>query len=484
MKVVVTPIMNLFFITSECVPYASTGGLGDVASALPIALQDLGHHCTRVMPYYRQVWERGHEVESTGIHLGIPMGQQILTAEVLRSSIDKVETFFVKFDGFFDRPSLYNESFGDYHDNAWRFCFFQKAALALMDTLERNYDVVHANDWQTGLIPLMLKHGTDGNPGLGTPSIFTIHNLAYQGHFASHDFRLTGLPHFCNAIYGCEFWGGMNFMKAGIAHANKVTTVSDTYAKEIQTSTFGYGMENLLKHRSDDLHGLVNGIDMNVWNPESDPHLAAPFNAKDPSGKQACKLAVLKEMGLPEDPNTPLIGIVTRLASQKGIELIGHCILQIMQRDVRFVLLGSGDPEYERWIGDWQTTWPDKFSAHIGFDNGLSHRIEAGSDLYLMPSVYEPCGLNQMYSLRYGTIPIVTPTGGLYDTIKPQGAKEPGTGFVMRDHSAEALLEQLDLALDLYKQPRRWNPLVKRAMKEDFSWQAAAKKYLAIYKDA
>ena len=474
-------MLNLLFVTSECVPYASTGGLGDVASALPIALRDLGHVCVRVMPFYRQVWERGHEVEPTGLFLEVPMDHQILTAEILRSSSDTVETYFVKFDGFFDRPGLYNEAYGDYHDNVWRFCFFQKAAVALGRALGRAFDVAHANDWQTGLMPLLLRHGYDGVAGPGTPCVFTIHNLAYQGHFADFDFRLTGLPRECYAVPGVEFWGGMNFMKAGIANAAKVTTVSRTYAEEIQTPEHGYGMENLLRHRAGDLVGVVNGIDSEVWNPATDPHLPARFDAKSLAGKAACKRELLARFGLDPGSTAPLMAIVTRLASQKGIDLIGTCMPEMMARDLRFVLLGSGDPRYERWARDWQRTWPDRFAAHIGFDPALAHQVEAGADLYLMPSVYEPCGLNQMYSLRYGTIPIVTPTGGLVDTVRPQTATRNGTGFVLRDHSPAALLEQLDLALRLYGNRRRWTPLVKRAMAEDFSWMRAAKEYEALY---
>jgi len=481
-------MLRICFVTSECVPFASSGGLGDVAASLPSALSAAGHHCIRVMPYYRQVHERRDrekefKVEDTGIRLGIPMVGQVIEAELLLLR-DRVETYFVKFDGFFDRPGLYGETFGDYHDNIWRFSFFQKAVIALLDHLETPYDIVHCNDWQTGLVPLYLSNGLDGQGRFGREkTVYTIHNLAYQGQFPAHDFYVTGLPNYCFGVNGAEFFGSVNFMKAGLVTADKITTVSPTYAEEIQTDAFGHGMQGLLAHRAPDLTGILNGIDLDTWNPEKDPHIETNYNAKTLNGKLDCKKALLKEFDLEFDPEVPLIGLVSRLAEQKGLPLIRECMPELMKMDVQFVLLGSGNPTYEGWIREWQMAYPGKFAAHIGFVPALAHRIEAGADLFMMPSVFEPCGLNQLYSLRYGTIPVVSNTGGLADTVTAQTGTKNGTGFKMEKYDKKSLLACINDAVKVFANQRRWKPLVRRAMEQDFSWDRSAAKYEALYQE-
>ena len=476
--------MNILFASSECVPFASTGGLGDVVAALPKTATAHGHSCIRVLPYYRSVLEGGYPVEETGIHLKLPIADEHLEADILQSTQETVKTCFVKFDGFFNREGLYGPPGGEYHDNVWRFAFFQKAVVALIDALEKPVDIVHCNDWQTGLIPLYLKHGADGAGRTQTErTVFTIHNLAYQGQFSALDFHVLNLPNSEYSMQGVEFYDRINFLKAGIVAADHVTTVSRTYAKEIQTETQGYGLDKLLNYRADHLTGIVNGVDYEIWNPATDPYLKAHYDETNLAGKTDCKIDLLQRMGLGYDKKVPVVGLVSRLAGQKGIDLIGYAISELVDLGFQFVFLGSGETRYEQMLIDWEHTWPDQVAVHIGFSHKLAHQIEAGTDLFLMPSVFEPCGLNQLYSLKYGTIPVVSNTGGLADTVQPFDGKK-GTGFVLKSYDKEGLVEAMTGAKTLWDEnPWGWKAMLKRGMKEDFSWESTARKYIKLYED-
>jgi len=516
--------MKIVLAASECVPFASTGGLGDVASALPKALVGLGHECIRILPYYRATaqWADAQmkqavalrksqgkskgglkgksltksslkgegvrdafAIEKTDISLEIPIADEWLQAEVLLLAPKNApKTYFVKFDGFYDRDGLYGPPGGEFHDNIWRYAFFQKAVVALLDELKFKADIVHCNDWQTGIIPSYLKHGIDGQGRTQTEkTVYTIHNLAYQGTFPGINFHILNLPNSEYTMEGVEFYDNINFMKAGILNADLVTTVSDTYAEEIQTEERGEGLHEILGFRKDDLIGIVNGVDYDTWNPETDPMIEANYDPTNLAGKASCKKALLKRMGLKHNKNIPVIGLVSRLASQKGIDLIGFCIEEIMDMGYQFVLLGSGDSRYERFVRGWCDAWPDQFAAEIGFSHELAHQIEAGSDLFLMPSVFEPCGLNQLYSLKYGTIPVVSNTGGLADTVQDFDGKK-GTGFVMKTYDIAGLNDALQRAKDLWDDnPWGWKAMAKRGMKLDFSWDSTAEDYVKIYKN-
>lgn len=478
--------MNIVYITCEVAPFATTGGLGDVGGALPIALEQQDLKVIRIMPMYRSVMEGDFPKSDTGIRLKVPVGLRSLQAEFWKADTEGPATYFVRKDEFFDRSQLYSLPERDYDDNYERFVFFQKAAVGLIDHFQFKADIVHANDWQTALIPYFLEHGIHGmGRGRGERVVFTIHNLAFQGIFTDHEFPYSNLPYSCFSLEDLEFYGNLNCMKGALLRADAVTTVSQKYAQEILTPEFGCGLEGVLARISHKLTGIVNGVDYKVWDPENDPHLPENYTPRNLKGKAACKRALLEEMGFSNvaaKAQTPLIGIVTRLVDQKGLDLLAEALEEIMAHDLNFVLLGSGQEKYENLCREWAARWPERLAIHIGYDTGLSHRIEAGSDIFLMPSRFEPCGLNQLYSLKYGTIPLVHATGGLDDTIDavhPDGTH--GTGFKFNAYTTASLLEELDKALTLYQRPAAWREVQLRGMQKDFSWDRSARKYRELY---
>jgi len=479
--------MKVLFVSSECSPFASTGGLADVAGSLPDELFKHGCDIERIMPLYRKVKEGDFNLQKTDYIFDIPLGRRNYTAEVYYSDHRDTRTWFIGKDEFFDREHLYAGPDRDYDDNVDRFILFQKAVICLIDVLGKPYDVVHLNDWQTGLIPYFLKYGINGRGRRNkAKTLMTIHNLAYQGNFSADYFFLTNLLPECMSYDALEFFGNMNFFKGGLMAADKLNTVSETYAKEIQTEEFGCGLEGMLTHRKADLSGIVNGVDYTTWNPAVDTYLEHTYDAADLSGKEETKKIVLKEYSLPlPKKRKPLLGLISRFTNQKGLDLIAEVMDDIMKLDVQFVILGSGEEKYQEMAESWAEKYPEKCGVYIGFDVGLSHRIEAASDMFIMPSKFEPCGLNQLYSLKYGTIPVVSPTGGLKDTIKPVSGKKinDATGFVMQSISSEALLKSIKTAVKLYSDEAAWAELVQNAMAEDFSWEVSAKKYLSIYED-
>lgn len=484
--------MDILLASSEVVPFAKTGGLADVCGALPRELSKLGHRATVFLPAYQCSLSAGMPTEATEVQLQIPIGAKLVAGNLLRTQLpdSDVIVYLVNQPGYFDRGQLYGDGGKDYVDNCERFVFFCRSVLESVRLLGLRLDLIHANDWQTGLIPALLKTEYAGTPPYESiASLITIHNLAYQGSFWHWDMLLTGLDWKFFNWREMEFHGNLNLLKTGIAFADTISTVSPTYAEEMQTPEQGFGLEGVLQHRSHELTGILNGIDVDDWNPKTDPSLAANYTSKDfEVGKAACKLDMQKESSLDENPDVPLIGIVGRLATQKGWSLI----LPVMKKwletmDVQWVVLGTGEPGYHTVLTSLFRLHSKKLALTLDFSNELAHRIESAADIFLMPSQFEPCGLNQMYSMAYGTVPVVRQTGGLADTvIDATGANiknKTATGFSFKPFTVESLEATLLRAVSLYNDDRPvWNQLVQTGMKTDWSWSRSAKKYVELYK--
>ena len=473
--------LNILFGSAEVTPFAKVGGLADVASALPRALAALGHKVVVVMPYYGCVKQKG--LKPTGITVSVKMGNRISRGSFWKGRLSKnCDIYFLRHGRLYGRKNPYGDASGDYPDNDERFIFFNRALLELPERISFLPDIVHLNDWHLGLAPALMKHCAPVWAEKAK-SLFTIHNIAYQGLFPQKSMRLTSLP---NALFnpdGLEWYEKLGMLKAGIVYADAITTVSPTYAKEILTEKLGFGLQNALKKRKNSLHGILNGIDTVEWNPKTDRLIEANYDANDRGNKALCKAALLKEFGLDVVKNRPLIGIVSRIVDQKGFDILQKAGDELMKRNFTLVVLGSGQPELEKFLLDLKKRYPKSLSVTIGFDNALSHRIEAGSDFFLMPSRFEPCGLNQMYSLRYGTVPIVRKTGGLSDTVKPWSVKTgEGNGFIFNSPTPRALLAALDKSLAAYRDKKSWRRLVKNGMRQDNSWKKSARRYLELYR--
>jgi len=489
--------MRIVIATSEAVPFAKTGGLADVATALATALTELGHSVWLVLPHYPQAMSHsalsnGIGVEPTGVHLEVPIGARHVSGGVLRARLpgSAVTALLIDQPGYYDRPGLYQSGGSDFRDNCERFVFLSRAVVALAQQLRLRPDVIHANDWQTGLIPALLAiEGRAANTLESVASVFTIHNMAFQGLFWHWDMLLTGLDWKYFNWKQMEFYNQLNLLKAGIVFSDLITTVSPTYSHEIQTPEFGYGLDSTLRSRRDDLVGILNGVDTRIWNPQADSTLAANYSIADvEEGKRACKRALQGEFGLPTREDVPLVAMVTRLTDQKGLDLLQQAADQFCARDVQLCVLGSGEARYEGWLRELAQKLPTKVAARIGFDDALAHRIEAGADLFLMPSRFEPCGLNQMYSLIYGTVPIVRAVGGLADSVvdaSPQNlAHGTATGFCFTDYSADAMMQAVDRALALFADKLEWTRLIRAGMNQDWSWRHSALQYVRVYERA
>jgi starch synthase len=489
--------MRIVIASSEAVPFAKTGGLADVATALATALTELGHSVWLVMPHYPQAMAgigsaNGIGVEPTGVHLEVPIGARHVTGGVLRARLpgSAVTVLMIDQPGYFDRPGLYVSGGSDYRDNCERFVFFSRAVTTLANQLRLRPDVIHANDWQTGLIPALLAiegRGPDATETIA--SVFTIHNMAFQGLFWHWDMLLTGLDWKYFNWKQMEFYNQLNLLKTGLAFTDMVTTVSPTYAREIQTAEFGYGLDSVLRSRRDDLVGILNGVDIKIWNSQTDPALPANFSIADvEEGKRACKRALQAEFGLPTRDEVPLFAMVTRLTDQKGLDLVTQAADKLFSHDVQLCVLGSGEAKYEGWFTELAQKLPKQVAVRIGFDDSLAHRIEAGADMFLMPSRFEPCGLNQMYSLIYGTVPIVRTVGGLADSVvdaSPQSlAHGTATGFCFTDYSADALMQAIERALAIFSDKLEWSRLMRAGMNQDWSWRNSALQYVRVYERA
>ena len=489
--------MRVLMATPEAVPFAKTGGLADVAGALPAALKGVGCDVRGILPYYtRQFNTESVELETLLDTRSLPFLDKQVECRILTAQgAGNVPWYFIDAPYFFDRDGLYTsyvEGGKDFPDNFNRFTFFAQATLWLMKELNWRPDVIHCHDWQTGLLPAYLRINVETplmNTGdsfyAGIKTLFTIHNIAYQGLFTKDLFPKTGIDWSHFTPDALEYYNQLSFLKAGLMYGHKLNTVSQRYSEEIQaTEAFGRGMEGVLSWRARDLSGILNGIDADEWNPATDPLIPAHFSADDLSGKAECRRELLESHGLTADETTPVIGIVGRLAPQKGFDLIDEAFDEIMELGVRMVVLGTGYPEYHDMFQKMAKKYPDQLAINLAFDNKLAHRIEAGSDMFLMPSHFEPCGLNQMYSLRYGTVPIVHATGGLADTIADY---DPGTGvgngFSFDEYTAEKLIDAVTRAVKLFGDRDTWRNLVLRGMKQDYSWKASAKKYLDLYEE-
>ena len=469
-------------VASEAHPYAKTGGLAEVAAALPDALGRLGHHVTLVVPRYRGVDVSGSRSQVTSIQFGARVQQVVFHSREERAGVTAA---FIDVPELFDRAGgLYSIDGVDYPDNPWRFAVFSRAALEYARLMGERPSVIHAHDWQSGLVPVYQKMHLSRDPIVGdVPAVFTIHNLAFQGLAPTSTLPSIGLGWELLDIQALEFWGQISYLKGGINFSERLTTVSPTYAREILTPEFGFGFEGVLRRRADALTGILNGIDVDRWNPEKDEFIGASYDARDLSGKTIAQRVLLETVGLDGDGaarTRPVIGVLSRLTDQKGFDLIAAAVDDLMSLDATWVMLGSGDRRYEELWRALASRYPRSVSATIGFDEGLAHRIEAGSDVFLMPSRYEPCGLNQMYSLRYGTLPIVRATGGLDDTVTD--ASQPGgNGFKFKEYSAAALVATVRRALDLFRKPNEWKKIQQNGMKVDFSWDASAREYVKVY---
>lgn len=477
--------MRILMAASELHPYSKTGGLADMVAALAKTLAQTGRRVGVVTPLYRGIRRRFPELRPFDWRMELPLGAGTVSARVWTAEPGRgLTVYFIDQPGFFDRDGIYSGNGADYADNAARFIFFSKAAVHLARYLPWAPQMLHVHDWQTGLAPLLVRQQRAGEGwGKAPPVMLTIHNLAYQGVFIADTFALANLPLDWFNASAAEFHGALNLLKAGIATADVITTVSPRYAREIMTGEFGCGLDGLLRHRADVVHGVLNGVDYEEWNTTHNPHLKFRYSAARLAGKTRNKTALQREFGLPVNPRAPLFGSVTRLAEQKGLDLLAPALVEMLGRQMQFVLLGSGDGHYERSMLSLARRHPGKVAVRIGYDQGLSHRIEAGADFLLMPSRFEPCGLNQMYSLRYGTIPIVRAIGGLDDSVVDASEnKHEATGIKFLEYSPAALTQAMRKALALYGNKAALKVFRQRGMAADYSWHATAERYVRLYR--
>jgi len=485
--------LNILFVSSEVDPFAKTGGLADVCSALPKAIKSLGHEIRIMMPRYKFISEwkfKLHDIIRLK-DIPIPVGDSTEIGNVKSSFItnqkDKIQVYFLDNEKYFGRDGLYQSPNAkkDFKDNDERFIFFARGVLETLKRLGWQPDILHCNDWQTGLIPAYLKTMYADDPFFKSiKTIFTIHNMAYQGTFPPESFAKSGLPQEVYRAEGVEAYGQVNYLKTGLYYADVITTVSKKYAEEICVSDdLGAGLNGLLSYRKPDLFGIPNGIDDEVWNPATDDYVFRKYDQKSIEAKVENKKALIERFKLPFDPAVPVFGSISRLVEQKGFDLLLDIMDDFMKQDLIFILLGSGDKKTEKVYETFRKKYPDKIGLFFGFDVELAHMVEAGSDMFLMPSRYEPCGLNQMYSMRYGTIPIVRATGGLDDTVEDYAGNGKGTGFKFEAYDSKEFLKAIQRALKLYQQPDEWKKIMRNGMDRDFSWGHSAKEYISLYRE-
>jgi starch synthase len=478
--------VKILFATSECSPYAKVGGLGDVVPSLAAALEQMGHDVRIVLPKYTSI-NHVSKCEAVEDPMIVNMGYGTEFAQLLRTKHGNIPIYFIEFNRYFDRHGIYGEFGHGYHDNWERFAFFCRAVIDMCPFLNWAPDIIHTNDWPTGIIPSLLSLHGKPNTLKGTKSVFTIHNMAHHGYASKDLLRFTGLYDHYWHPFAMEACGAINVMKGALQFASKITTVSKTYAEEIKTAEYGCGLDNVLKYRAKDLVGICNGVDTDIWNPTIDKLLPKNFSAQSLGGKKICKQHLQRELGLSNDLNIPIFGVISRFFHQKGLDILCNILPDVLKNmNVQFAVLGSGDQHLEWRLKDIMSHFGSQISVRIGFDEQLSHLIEAGSDFFVMPSRYEPCGLNQMYSMVYGSLPIVHATGGLIDTVdnydELTGA---GTGFIFNDLTDSALYNTIGWACaTYYDHPRDFEKLRKSAMKKDFSWSKSAKEYEKVYLSA
>jgi starch synthase len=474
--------MNIAFVASEGVPFSKTGGLADVVGALPRALAALGHQVSVYLPRYRQT--KLTDPATVVRSITVPFDDKHRFPSVVSGgSIGNVRFYFVEYPPYFDRDALYGTPAGDYPDNAERFALFSRAVLEASKVLGAPH-IFHCHDWQSALVPILLRTVYAEDPAFrDVATVFTIHNMGYQGLFPPETLPLLMLPWDLFTISKMEFFGQVNFLKGALSYADFVTTVSRKYSQEIQTAEYGFGLEGVLRDRAATVAGILNGVDYDEWSPQTDKFTTSRFSPQDLVGKAKCKQDLLAAFGVAKaDPKLPLIGIVSRFAAQKGFDLIAQIMDRLAREEMTVVVLGSGDKSYEEMFQRLSKRFPNKIAVKVAYDNAVAHKIEAGADMFLMPSRYEPCGLNQIYSLKYGTVPIVRATGGLDDTIEPWDARTgKGTGFKFSDYNGEALLLTIKQALQAFRDQTSWQVLMRNGMNKDFSWNASAREYGKVY---
>jgi starch synthase len=475
--------MRILFAASEGLPFSKTGGLADVIEALPKALVASGHDVAVVLPRYRGTQSKTEVLRG----LAVPMGSSPRLVTIADGGVQNgVRYFFVDDPEYFDRDQLYGVAGRDYPDNAERFAEFSRACIEIAKRVWMS-DVLHCHDWQSALVPVLLRSVYANDWVVGNlPVVFTIHNMGYQGLFPKDVMAKIGVPESLYRADALEYYGQVNYLKAGIVFSDYITTVSRKYAQEIQTAEFGLGLDGVVRGRADRLVGILNGVDYSAWSPENDSLIAARYSASDLSGKQICKKDLLAQFHLPaENLGRPVFGIVSRFVDQKGFDLIEQTANELLSQDLAIVALGTGEAKYEKMFRDLAQQHPAKLAVRVTYDNTLAHKIEAGADMFLMPSRYEPCGLNQIYSLRYGTVPVVRATGGLDDTIESfDPASGQGTGFKFQEYSGAALLGAVRQALAAFGNPAAWRRLQTNGMAKDFSWRVSAAEYARLYQSA
>ncbi|MBM2825239.1 MAG: glgA [Dehalococcoidales bacterium] len=475
--------LHVTLVSPEIAPLAKTGGLGDVLGFLPPVLEQLGLRVSLIMPAYRSVFNCGFPISDTGIRFTVPVSGRGEVGKLLKTKAgNNISLYLIAADRYFDRAYQYGTGEGDYPDNAERFIFFCRAILEVLKLDPPQ--ILHANDWQSALAIAFLKAQPHLYPELASvKTVFTIHNLGYQGIFGHPDWHLLDLDGSFFTPHYLEFYGKINFLKSGLVFADSITTVSPTYAEEIKTAEQGWGLEGVLQERAANLTGILNGVDYDTWSPEADACIRQRYSSRNLAGKKACKADLQRCFGLPENPDVPVIGMVSRLTAQKGFDLLQPALAELFSHHLQFVILGTGDKPYQALFGELPRRYPEQAGVQIAFDDTLAHKVIAGSDMLLMPSRYEPCGLTQMYSLKYGTIPVVRATGGLKDTVEEFDPKTgKGTGFVFNGYDVPELLETLDRALALWHRKKDWTRLMQNAMTADFSWQSSAHVYLDLYR--
>jgi starch synthase len=476
--------MRVLLAASELHPYSKTGGLADMVGALAKNLASAGHRVGVVTPLYRSIWNR-HSPRRMEWQMDLPLGDGRMAPEIWTlEPAPNLTVYFVHLPRHFDRDGIYGDATAPYPDNAERFIAFSKAAVHLARYLPWRPEVVHGHDWQTGLVPLLIRHQALREGWVAPPrTVLTIHNLAYQGVFGREAYALMNLPPDYLVPAGVEWHGGINLLKTGLIYSDALTTVSPRYAREIGTPEFGEHLDGLIRERRSVMRGILNGVDYDEWRTVGNPHLAFPFSLEDPSGKALNKAAIQAELGLVADASIPLFGTVGRLAEQKGVDLILGALEEMLSVPMQFVALGTGQPEFQAALTALARRHPRQVSVRIGFDGALSHRIEAGCDFFVMPSRFEPCGLNQMYSLRYGTIPIVRRTGGLDDSVADyREDPEHANGIKFDEYSGRALAKAMRKALALYAQPDWLEHYRRNAMGADFSWDRTRVEYEQVYR--
>ncbi len=479
--------MKIVHVASEMYPYVKTGGLADAVGSLVATLADAGHEVAVFLPGYRAILDHGDATGAVRLQrLRIEMGDAFMSGDVRTfSPRPNLTVYLICREEFFDRRNPYGNGERDYEDNYLRFIFFSKGVVEVLRLNQLRADVVHGHDWQTGLLPVLLRHAEQRHGvTLAMKTIFTVHNIAFQGLFPMRSYYRTNLPDELKGIDGVEYYGQLSMMKAGLLYADRVTTVSPRYALEIQTPEFGCGLDGVVQTRADDLVGLINGIDQTVWNPAIDPHLPANYDAKNPAGKAVCRAGLLQQVGMDPASDAPVFGMICRMTEQKGVQLVLANRDFFKRENVQLVVLGTGDPALEKGMRELAAALPGKVAFAMRLDEPMSHLVEAGSDFFLMPSLFEPCGLNQMYSQAYGTVPLVSRVGGLMDTVidlKEEPAK--GTG-IMFAPTEEGLLEGLERALRLHADRARYTAAQQRGMAKDFGWTHAARAYEQLYEDA